>query len=140
MTNQHTSLSVGRSGEGEGASAEADRAVVNGAASVSAVPASVPSANRAADFDWHIFGDWRDLRAAIESASPLWQEASASERSKLWDFAQSIIAEYAPMKARCCECKIIIPARDAYRCADCHSHCCQACIRPHFGPNHRSHA
>jgi len=45
MTNQHTSLSVGRSGEGEGASLQ-DRAFVPAASSpaVSPVPASIPSA------------------------------------------------------------------------------------------------
>lgn len=85
------------------------------------------------DMNWHIFGDWRDLRAAIEKASPPWKEAKEEERAKLWDFAQSVIAEYAPMKAKCLECGSIMHARSAYRCTECKAHLCERCIYPHFG-------
>jgi hypothetical protein len=88
-----------------------------------------------ADMDWHIFGDWRDLRGAIERGSPLWQDASEDERKRLWDFAQSVIAEYAPMKAKCLECSTIVPALAAYRCTECKCHLCEDCIHPHFGQN-----
>lgn len=94
---------------------------------------SSPDATKKADMNWHIFGDWRDLRKAIENASPLWKEAGEEERGKLWDFAQSVIAEYAPMKARCLECEAVMPARESYRCTECKAHLCESCIYPHFG-------
>jgi len=61
MTDQHTSLSVGRSGEGEGASSGDDRAFVPAASNpaVSPVPASIPSAWRT---DMPDFG-----------STPIWQ-------------------------------------------------------------------
>jgi hypothetical protein len=91
------------------------------------------------DTPFQVFGDWRDLRGAIERASPDWRSADDKTRKMLWDFAGAVVAEYAPAKAQCRGCKTVMPARAAYRCADCHSHLCERCIIPHFGPNHRRH-
>lgn len=93
--------------------------------------------SEAADFQF--FGDWRDLRRAIERAAPDWGTASEETRKQLWDFAQALIDEHPVAKAQCRNCRKIIWARSAYRCADCKTHYCETCIRPHFGPNHRSH-
>jgi len=86
-----------------------------------------------------VFGDWRDLRGAIERAAPEWRTADSETCQMLWNFAEAVIAEYTPFKVRCLGCKQVIDMRRAYRCADCKSWCCERCIRPHFGPNHRSH-
>ncbi len=87
-----------------------------------------------------VFGDWRDLRGAIERAAPEWRATSEEARKQLWDFAEAVIAEYAPLKFQCRGCKQVLPLSDNYRCADCHAPYCPLCIRPHFGPNHRSHS
>lgn len=89
--------------------------------------------------EFQIFGDWRDLRGAIERAAPEWKGADDETRQMLWNFAEAVIAEYAPFKFQCLGCKQVKPLWRAYRCADCKAHLCERCIRPHFGPNHRSH-
>ena len=87
-----------------------------------------------------VFGDWRDLRGAIERAAPEWASANEETRKQLWDFAEAVIAEYAPFKFQCWGCKQVLPLARSYRCADCHAPYCERCITPHFGPNHRRHA
>ncbi len=95
--------------------------------------------SRLADKPFAVFGDWRDLRGALEEIDPTWKDLPEAERAAQWEFATKLIGAYAPMKARCCNCREIVHARSAYRCADCHGHFCESCIRPHFGPNHKPH-
>lgn len=89
--------------------------------------------------DWQVFGDWRDLRGALERADPDWSGKTNDERAAAWDAAKAVIEQYHPMRAKCLNCGDVVPALSIYRCADCHTHYCERCIRPHFGPNHRSH-
>lgn len=79
-----------------------------------------------------IYGDWRDLRGAIERAAPQWREAGEEARKQLWDFAEAVIAEYAPIHPPCGGCSKKLSWSTAYRCADCHAIYCHSCIRAHF--------
>lgn len=79
-----------------------------------------------------VFGDWRDLRGAIEAADPTWEAKPDPERKALWDFAEGVIREFQPMREKCWTCGKVIASREAYRCADCHSPHCRGCIRRHF--------
>jgi hypothetical protein len=79
-----------------------------------------------------VFGDWRDLRGAIEAADPRWQDRPQADRDSLWKFAESVIREYQPLRTKCFTCGEIIPLHSAYRCADCRTPHCEHCIRAHF--------
>ncbi len=92
------------------------------------------------DYDHQVYGDWRDLRGAIERSCPDWNQLSDESRSQMWTFAQAVLGEYSPLNFRCIGCKEVHPLAQSYRCADCHAPLCKTCIRPHFGPNHRSHS
>lgn len=91
--------------------------------------------------DHQVFGDWRDLRGAIALADKGWSARSNDERTMLWDFAERVLANYAPLRARCGPfgCGTVVPYSQAYRCADCRGVYCEACIRPHFGAQHQPH-
>jgi hypothetical protein len=86
-----------------------------------------------------VHGDWRDLHAALEAAVPGYAALSNGERKPLWDLGSAVIANYAPLKAQCIECRQVVPWSAAYRCADCGAVLCGEHIRPHFGPNHKRH-
>ena len=79
-----------------------------------------------------VFGDWRDLREAVEAADQTWSARGNDEREALWAFAEGVIREFQPLRERCLTCGEIIPSREAYRCADCHTPHCRGCIRRHF--------
>lgn len=79
-----------------------------------------------------IYGDWRDTRAALEKAVPQYGELPEAERERAWKLVTAFVEHYAPLRATCIECGTIMSARAAYRCADCHAHLCERCIRPHF--------
>ena len=79
-----------------------------------------------------VFGDWRDLRSAIDKTLPEFRALPETERTRLWSFAEGVIGNYAPMTAQCLSCRDLIPWDDAYRCADCRQVLCETCIRPHF--------
>jgi hypothetical protein len=86
-----------------------------------------------------IFGDWRDLAATLKTVVPNYEDLPSEERQSLWKLADSIVNNYAPLKAQCLNCSAVISWSYAYRCADCKSVLCVSCIKPHFGPNHQSH-
>lgn len=86
-----------------------------------------------------IFGDWRDLRGAIEAHDPAWRERSEDERNALWDFADGVIRNFEPLRAQCGHCRRLISWTEAFRCADCRMVLCEDHTRQHFGPNHRPH-
>lgn len=79
-----------------------------------------------------LFGDWRDLRAAIEAAVPGWQEMPEAERKRIWDQFDTFVKNYAPMYATCEGCGKEMTVASTFRCADCHTPYCERCIRPHF--------
>lgn len=86
-----------------------------------------------------MFGDWRDLRGAIERSYPDWERLSEESRRQMWAFAEGVLREHPSTKAQCLECGEIIAARSAYRCAECKSHLCESCIYPHFGESRWRH-
>lgn len=79
------------------------------------------------------FGDWRDLRGAIERSYPDWSRLTEGSRAQMWVFAEGVIREHPVTKVRCLECKDVIGVRAAYRCTECKAHLCESCIYPHFG-------
>lgn len=81
-----------------------------------------------------VWGDWRDLREAIEAADPAWQDKPEAEREAAWKFAEGVIREFAPLRVKCGPfgCGDVIPWSRAYRCADCRAVYCEHCIKPHF--------
>lgn len=122
--------------EQEDMASPSGRAFVPAASSqqaVSPVPASIP------DAAWQIFGDWRDLRNAIERSYPDWQRLDGESRKEMWAFVEGVLAEYAPLRSQCMECRSIISARAAYRCTECKGHLCETCIYPHFGESRWRH-
>lgn len=82
--------------------------------------------------EYIVFGDWRDLRGAIERAKPEFNSLSDEGRTAAWAFASALIENYYPLSFKCLHCQKIGHIREAYRCADCHAHLCGQCIRPHF--------
>lgn len=88
-----------------------------------------------------VFGDWRDLRGAIEAHDPTWADKPDAERDALWAFAKGVLDNYAPMSVQCGPfgCGAVVPHWQGYRCADCRGVYCETCIKPHFGPAHAAH-
>jgi hypothetical protein len=88
--------------------------------------------------------DWRDIRTAVQGAQeklgrPDFYSLPEDERNRLWDFAEAVIKSNPRSSARCVECKKEVEFSAAYRCADCKGVCCERCIKPHFGPQHKPH-
>lgn len=79
-----------------------------------------------------MYGDWRDIRDAVQTADPDWNSRPNDERQKLWAFVEGALKAYAPLHITCLGCGARLLARSAYRCADCGTHYCDRCIRPHF--------
>lgn len=86
-----------------------------------------------------IYGDWRDVRAALEKADPDYMSRSEEERGVTWKLIEGFLVNYAPLKAQCWGCREVFFQSEIYRCADCRAPYCERCIKPHFGPNHISH-
>lgn len=86
-----------------------------------------------------LFGDWRDVRAALDLAVADVDGAKPqSHDQRDWKIAAAVVANFRAAQAFvCAECQKPLPYGQEIRCLDCKAALCEGCAPRHFWPNGR---
>ena len=86
-----------------------------------------------------LFGDWRDVRAALDLAVAEVDGAKPdSHVERDWKLASAVIKHFRTAQASICfECREPVLYGREIRCLDCKAVLCERCAPRHFWPNSR---